>query len=152
MDVMWVNGLPFLTSISANIMFRTATFIGDRKASTLFKHLDEILHHYNRAGYTITNLSTDEEFEPLLGPLQDSEDPETKMRFAPAQAHVPQAERNHKFMKERIRGTCQILPFKALPRAMVKHMVVEVVKKLNCFPQSGGISGCSPRTMLGEPP
>ena len=35
---------------------------------------------------------------------------------------------------------------------MVKHMVVEVVKKLNCFPQSGGISGCSPRTMLGEPP
>ena len=55
-------------------------------------------------------------------------------------------------MKERIRATHQILPFKALPRAMVKHMVVEVVKKLNCFPQSGGISGCSPRTMLGEPP
>ena len=32
MDVMWVCGLPFLTSISANIVHRTATFIEDRKA------------------------------------------------------------------------------------------------------------------------
>ena len=65
-DVTWVNGLPFLTSISANIMFRTATFIGDRKASTLFKHSDEILHHHNRAGYRIT-VQADFLTKPLQG-------------------------------------------------------------------------------------
>ena len=61
--------------------------------------------HCDRAGHRITDLSADEEFEPLLGPLQDSEDLEIKMHFAAAQAHVPQAERNHKFMKERINQT-----------------------------------------------
>ena len=129
-----------------------STFITDRKATTLCENSDAILHHCDRAGHRVTNLSTDEEFEPLLGPLQDSDDLKIKMCFAAAQAHVPPAERNHKFLKERTRGTYQILPFKALPATMVKHMVVEVVKKLNHFPQTGGISGCSPSTMLGEPP
>ena len=55
MDVMWVNGLPFLTSISANIMFRTATFIEDRKASTLSKHLDAVLHHHNMTAQTLVS-------------------------------------------------------------------------------------------------
>ena len=76
-----------------------------RKASTLHKHLDAILHHCNRAGHRITNLSTNEEFEPLLGPLQDSDELKIKIHFAAAQAHVPPAERNHRFVKERIRGT-----------------------------------------------
>ena len=52
MDVMWVCGLPFLTSISANIMHRTATFIEDRKAMTLCKCLDSILHHCNSVVWT----------------------------------------------------------------------------------------------------
>ena len=63
---------------------------------------------------------------------------------------MPQAERNHKFLKERIRVTYQLLPFKALPKTLVKQMVVEGVKRLNYFPQTGGILGYSPRTMLGE--
>ena len=66
LDVMWVCGLPFLTSISENIMHRTATFLENRKISTLYNHLDEILHHYNRAGCRITKISADEEFEPML--------------------------------------------------------------------------------------
>ena len=53
------------------------------------------------------------------------------MNYANAQEHVPEAERNNRFLKERIRATNHRLPYVHLPRILVKYLVLKVSKKAN---------------------
>ena len=71
------------------------------------------------------------------------------MQYSPSQAHVPEAERNNRVLKERIRATYHRLPFKALPIKVMKLLVMETARKLNYFPNQCGISQYySPRQIL----
>jgi len=44
-DGMYVNGLQFLTTISGNIKYRTATHLPDRKMETYKQQLKDIANH-----------------------------------------------------------------------------------------------------------
>ena len=112
-------------------MYRTAEFLPNRKSATIYKAVDAILNKYNKQDYMIQKISTDEEFKPLLEHLREDPNLKIEMHFAAAQEHVPQAERSHEFIKERIRGMYHSVPFKALPRLLLRLLVVEVVKRLN---------------------
>ena len=48
-DIMYVNGLTFLTMISENICFRTAHYIDNREAKTIFLTIDKV--HSSRISY-----------------------------------------------------------------------------------------------------
>eukprot|EP00529_Nitzschia_sp_RCC80_P040509 CAMPEP_0113459450 /NCGR_PEP_ID=MMETSP0014_2-20120614/10458_1 /TAXON_ID=2857 /ORGANISM="Nitzschia sp." /LENGTH=78 /DNA_ID=CAMNT_0000351033 /DNA_START=1 /DNA_END=234 /DNA_ORIENTATION=+ /assembly_acc=CAM_ASM_000159 len=76
---MYVNGLQFLTTISGNIKYRTATHLPDRKMETYKQQLKDIAKLYNKGGFLISMIKADNEFKPLIGPLEDELD--TTMDF-----------------------------------------------------------------------
>ena len=98
---MFVSGLGFVTSIDKAIRFRAAVTIPNRKAKEFYTAIDIILRQYNGAGFIITIIHADPEFKPLFEPVKDNLS--VTMNYAPAQAHVPEAERNNRTLKERIR-------------------------------------------------
>ena len=100
-DGMWVNGLQFLTTVSKNIKYRTATYLPNKKMETYKLQLKDIAKLYNKGGFVISQIKADNEFKPLIGPLEDELD--TTMDFANPQDHVSPAERNNRVIKERIR-------------------------------------------------
>jgi hypothetical protein len=75
------------------------------------------------------------------------------MNFTIALDHVPEAERNNRNFRERVQAAYHRLPYKALPRQLIRYLVTTQASKLNLFPAKGGISlYYSPRTKLGLPP
>jgi hypothetical protein len=55
------------------------------------------------------------------------------MNFANPQQHVPEAERNNRVIKERVRATFHQLPYKQITKTMTKILVIEAAKRLNFF-------------------
>ena len=70
-----------------------------------------------------------------------------------AQQHVPDIEHAIHVIKERYRALYHNLPYKSIPKIMVKAAAQYVVKWLNMFPPKGGVSShYSPRAILtGRP-
>ena len=71
-DIMYVNGMPFLTTISKNIKYRTAMWVADCMAPTITSLVESVLKLYNRAGFQVTEVCTNCKFKPVLHVLQDS--------------------------------------------------------------------------------
>jgi hypothetical protein len=66
-----------------------------------------------------------------------------------ANEHVPKIEQRIRVVKERCRATRHSLPFERIPKLMTIHIVLNVVKLLNCVPTKGGISDIlSPKTIM----
>ena len=148
-DGMNVNGLTFLTTISRNLYYRTAQFIPHSTVDNYKTALTSVIQCYNRGGFRIARIHADNEFHPLLEPLQDEF--RIEMNFANPQEHVPEAERNNRTVKERIRATYHRLPYHTLTKTMVKILVQESAKKLNFFPAKHGVSEFySPRMILHQ--
>ena len=83
--------------------------------------------------------------DPVMDELQ------VTMEYAPAGDHVPEAERNNRTIKERVRATFHRLPYKALPKPIMKVLVLESARKLNYFPNKHGISPhYSPRQIVHQ--
>jgi Reverse transcriptase (RNA-dependent DNA polymerase) len=149
MDGMNINGIPFLTTVSRNLMYRTAEWIPNQSAQSYRSVLDNVFRIYNRAGFKITTIHCDNEFQPLLDELQSVYN--VKMNYANPQEHVPEAERNNRVIKERFRAMFHRLPFDKMPKIMIKVLAMECTKKLNFFPPKGGVSSFySPRMILHQ--
>ena len=108
MDIMFVNGMPMLTTVDRTIKFRGLVPLNNRKEKEIFRGLDVILRYYNQAGFRIVKLHCDNEFRNMLEKIQD--DLGIKMNFTNAGDHVPEAERNNRTIKERIRAGYHRLP------------------------------------------
>ena len=121
----------------------------DCRTETLYEAIDHVFRQYALAGFHISHLRVDPEFYPLLAPLADELN--CHIDQIPAQAHVPQAERNNRTLKERIRCMYAAMPYNRLCKTLVKYMTFEAASKLNYFPVQGGIPGYSPRSIMGLP-
>ena len=89
----------------------------------------------------------DREFKPIL---KDAwEQLELSINFANTDDHVAEAERNNRFLKERFRTKFHYLPYKAIPRLMIKSLVMQVAKEANYFPVKDEVSSIlSPRQLI----
>ena len=148
LDIMYVNGLPFLMSISKHLYYQSAIYLKDEKADTLYKAMDGIFNKYNNAGYKIKHISADNQFQPSLEAIQD--ELRVTLHFAAAQEHVPEAERNIRTVKDTVRSVSASLPYKYLLNVMVKMLVVEATTRLNYFVNTNGIEHYSPQQLLKE--
>jgi len=84
-----------------------------------------------------------------MNPVKDKLNIE--MNFSNPGDHVPEAEQNIRKIKERIRATFHRLPYKSIPRIMVRYLVMDCTHKINMFPAKGDISHYySPRIILGQ--
>ena len=120
-DIMYVNGMPFLTTISKNIMYHTTMWVADHTAPTIAFLVESILKLYHQAGFQVTEVCTDHEFKPVLQVLQDS-GWSFMTNLANPQEHVPEAEHNHLFLKEHIHATYHGIPYKMLPQTVTCYI------------------------------
>ena len=149
LDVMKVNGPPFLTTISQNLYYRTAQWVKHQTTDVFKTALESIFRVYNLGGFRVTQIRCDNEFRALMDPLANEF--QVTMNYANPQEHVPEAERNNRVIKERVRATYHRLPYNHLPRLLVKTLVMESAKKLNFFPAKNGVSlYFSPRMILHQ--
>ena len=128
---MKINGVPFLTTITRNIMYRTAEWIPKQTSQAYRSVLDNIFSVYNKAGIKITTIHCDNEFRPLMQELQDIY--EVHMNYANPQEHVPEAERNNRVIKERFRAAFHRLPFKKIPKNHGKDFSNGMCEKVELF-------------------
>ena len=148
-DIMNINGLSFLTTVSRKIMYRTTEFIPSQSVQHYRSALDTVFQIYNHAGFKITTIHCDNEFQPIMKEMEKIYG--IRMNYANPQEHVPEIERSIRVIKERFRVAFHRLPFKIIPKIMIKILAMECTKKLNFFPPKDGISNFySPRTIMHQ--
>jgi hypothetical protein len=93
MYAMYVNECVMLTVIDQTIKFRSLVPMNTKQHVKYYRALDQILRHYNRAGFVIRTRHCDGEFHGMMEKVEDNLD--VDMNFANAQDHVPEAEQNN---------------------------------------------------------
>ena len=147
MDIMFVNELPMLTTIDTTIKFCGLIPLQSRTHEEIFSALDQVLRFYNKAGFYIKTIFCDGEFKSMMDKVSDELD--IQLNYTNAQEHVPQAERNNRTIKEQIRAALHRLPYKKIPKTMIKYLAMVQTNLLNLFPVKGGVSKYfSPRAIL----
>lgn len=145
-DIMHVNGIPMLVSISRNIRFGTIEPISNRKQETLLRAIKSILAIYKQSGFRVTRALMDNEFEVLRNDLADMG---ILLNEAGRDEHVGDIERYIRTIKERMRATYNTLPFKSMPHRITMEMAKHSVYWLNAFPHPLGVSSTmSPRSIV----
>jgi hypothetical protein len=147
-DIFWVNGSPYFHTISEWVKFRTVAAISNRSKRTLLLETQAIIHLYQTRGFTVTRVEGDREFSCLENDLLP-----TPINIADADDHVAEVERSIRTIKERTRALIQGLPFRRIPKAMMRAAIENANKSLNQFPAKNGVSDTlSPLTiMTGRP-
>ena len=112
-DIMYVNGMPFLTTISKNIKYCTTVWVADCTAPTIASLVESIVKLYQQASFQVVEVCTNHKFKPVLQVLQDN-GWSFNTKLANAQEHVPDAECNNCILKEHIHATYHGIPYKML--------------------------------------
>ena len=153
MDNLTICGLKFLTTVSKRIKYRTCSPVLTSQASAYLETLLEVLYLYEHAGLSVTELSCDQEFKPVVKLLYGTDERWSRItpNYTPSQAHEPTAERNNRTIQERFRAIFHRLPFEAIPKIMITYLAMECARKLNYFPPKNGVSSeFSPRMILSK--
>jgi hypothetical protein len=145
-DVMKVNKMPFLVTISRAIKFGTVAWLKNAKISTILAAIIEVRNVYIKRGFTLAVIEVDGQFEPLRGELASMG---ITLNKCSREEHVPVVERRIRTLKERCRCIQNTLPFKKLPGMLVVQMVSTCNFWLNIYPPKDGISrSINPRELI----
>jgi hypothetical protein len=145
-DVMFVNEIPMLVTLSRNIHFTTVEAIANRSTANLMKAIKNVVSIYKRAGFQIEAAMMDGEFTKLRGELADIG---IALNEAARDEHVGEIERFIRTLKERMRSIYNTLPFTNVPPRLVIEMAKYSIYWLNAFPNDRGVSDTlSPRTII----
>ena len=136
--VFYVYGQAVLSTIDKTVQFGAAIPIEDGTDASHYKALDAVTGCYNKADFYIKTLGCDGEFRSLMDPLQ--QDMDLEMDYCAPGAHVPEAERNNRSIQDRSRSGFYRMPFKAVPRIMIRYLVMRASRSYNWLPPKGGIS------------
>lgn len=138
-DVVTVNSLHFLTTISRNLYYRNAHYLPNSTAHECQNALEDSMRIYKLSGFIITEILPDDVFLPLIRPFGITYN-NLHLNFANPQEYVPEAERNKRVIQDLVRDTYHCLSFRHLPRNLYIYLVSECTKKLNFFPAKYGVS------------
>jgi len=65
MDVMYINDIPFLVTISRNIQFGSAQALPNETYKSIYAALQKIIKVYSHYGFTVTHILGDGQFEKM---------------------------------------------------------------------------------------
>ncbi len=130
-DVMFVNGVPFLVSMARGLNLVTTEFTPSHTAKQLAAGITRMMDLYACGGFQVGTVLMDNEFEKLRNLV-----PILVVNTTAAKEHVPELERKIRLIKERGRGILNTLPFKRMPRLMLIELVYHVVLWLNASRQN----------------
>jgi hypothetical protein len=101
----------------------------------MVKCITSVLSLYRSRGFAVTDMHVDVEFECLRENVLP-----VHLNIVAADSHVGEVERSIRTIKERNRATVHELPFKRLPKIMVREIVKHSVTCLNQLPADDGLS------------
>ena len=134
-DIMMVNKIQFMMSISWHIKFGTGESLSNVKVPTLSGCMKHIHQLYMQQGFRVTEVLMDGQFEPLHGDLAKLG---IYLNVVSANEHVPEIEHFIRTVKECARAIYNVLPFQCIPALMIIEMVSSCLLWLNNFPPGGG--------------
>ena len=147
-DILYVNSIPFVTSVSRHIYFTTAEAIQNAQAKTLINCVNRILSIYHKRGLRVTTMIADNQFDCLEGTLAALTPPVSYLPLSKGE-HEKFVERNIRFIKERCRCAYAEIPYNHIPRRMTMHLVYTTVFWINSFPRNEGVSNTmGPRLLM----
>ena len=116
-------------------------------AATLCAALDDILRLYNKADIYITRIHADNKYKSVSWELDESWDVE--FNFSLPQERFPGIEHENRVLHERFFVGLYFLPYKILPKSMIRYLALRVTRNRSYFPKKMGISKIfSPQTIL----
>ena len=137
-DIMYVNRVAMLVSISRNIKFGTIEAIPNKKSATIVHGVTGIRQIYRRNGFNVVAAMMDGEFGHLRGELADMG---IALNETSRDEHVGEIERYIRTVKERMRAVYNTMPFSKIPARLVIEMAKASVFWLN---------GLAPRDYFGN--
>ena len=144
-DVMHVNKVPFLISVSEHIHYGTIKALDSMKIPVLELEIQRIIKLYAVRGFHVKFILVDIQFKAI----KDRGQLTATVNVVGKGEHVPAIERFIRVIKERCRCYYAMLPFKSLPRIMVIHLLITVMFYINAFVWRKGVSQyLSPLTIL----
>ena len=147
-DFYFVNGVEVFHSISRKIGYRTVSFPINRTKSTMLSEINDIFKIYNSRGFKIIEVHADNEFEKISKDILP-----VRMRLVGTDEHVPEVERSIQTQKNDCRAMCHAMPFKCIPRVMIREMIAQSNTFLNAFGNSESSSmSLSPRNIIDNLP
>ena len=145
-DIMYVNRVAMVVSISRSIKFGTIEAIPNNKSGVILKSVQAIIQIYRRNGYVVELALMDGEFEHLRGDLASMG---VTLNDTSRDEHVGDVERFIRTIKERMRAIYNTLPFQKVPARLIVEMGKASVFWLNSVPQKNGLaSELSPCTIV----
>jgi hypothetical protein len=143
-DLFFCQSQPFFHSISRGVQFRTSMPLSSRQKEIILSAVKNTVSMYTSRGFHLQDVHGDHEFECIQAEL-----PRIHFEICARDAHVPEVERSIRTVKERVRATCHGLPFKRLPRMVIRGLIAHATSSLNQFPNKNGISDTlSPLTIV----
>ena len=143
-DFHYVNGIAVFYSISRRIDYRTVSFLLTRSKATIVKQLNEILKVYNARGFKITELQADSEFTKIEKDILP-----VRLHTCGTDDHVPEVEQSVQTQKNENRSLCHSMPYKYMPRVMIRELIQMGNTLLNAFGSKESIaSGLSPHNVI----
>jgi hypothetical protein len=98
-DVMFVNGVPFLGSVARGLNLVMTEFTPSRTAKQIMAGITRMMDLYARKGFQVGTVLMDNEFEKLQNLV-----PILAVNTTAVKEHVPEVERKIRLIKERGRG------------------------------------------------
>ena len=160
-DFCFVQGTAFLHVISRKIGFRSSVVVANRSKATILRAIKKEIAAYARRGFDVRDVHGDQEFECIRTELlnlhlQDG------FRFlqhgialetCTMNDHVGEVERSIRAVKDVVRATVHGMPYRRLPRQLIRGLVEYATCTLNDFPYYQGVSKTlSPNTIVtGKP-
>ena len=120
-DIMKLNNLSFLVTISRNLQYGTVHYLPNKRDSTVMKALKKILSEYQYGGFKVVHAVMDGGFDGIEDELMKYG---VMYNGTGRDEHVGEVERYIRTVKSKCRCTYNSLKFKHLPC----QLVVEVVK------------------------
>ena len=141
-DVMFINKVAFLITTSRSLKFGTVEAIANHQVTAIITKLRLVCQVYHHRGFQVSTILRDPEFEPIRATFP-------QLNCCAADEHVPDVERYIRTVKDCVRSTYRMLPFKRIPCLILIHLVKNAVFWLNALPAMDGVSPThSPRYIL----
>ena len=150
-DVMFVNRIVFLVSLSRGSRLYTCEHVPAQKAHHLPKVLCRIINLCARGGFRVRTIMMDMEFEKF----KEQEGMElVDVNTTAAREHVGKIERGIRYLKERCRcsvSTFAITGIKFLAKPIVIWLIYNITVLVNAVPDPLGVSErYSPREIVTQ--
>ena len=148
MDVLHINGMPFLFSTAKHLKFMQCLRLRNKTTSMFLSTINKMKSVYEARGFKIKKIYADRAFDPCREKLAEMH---IELICCDKNAHVHFVERGIRFIKERVRCIRSMLPkrIKKVPKKLMIEIVYATTKLVNSIRRKGGVHPVmSPRQIV----